>query len=229
MEQAFENRLRFLRCTWSVDEQRVGPPHASESCVTLVVRRDGEEWVGYGRAPKSKDARRAAMRSLEEDIAEIPDPCLKTVSYERLWEALCKAVVAFRPPPDAWFEAPQTLGVDWEGQPPAIVQIAGEAGVYIDRADAAHARRILADRRHVHCVFGAHEAALVANPRDLQRGRSLSLAELASLTLAPSVRFVKDKSLHRQTNWRAADLGERALRYAALDAEVTRLVGLRER
>lgn len=84
------------------------------------------------------------------------------------------------------------------------------------------------DARHTHCVFGSHEEDRVANPYNCQRDPSQSLVEAVSVMLMPTTRLHKDKTLHKTTDyWRAPELSERAMRYAALDAEMTRRVGVK--
>ena len=229
MEQTFENRLRMLRCQWKTDVQRVGPAHNSIAVAKIEVNReDMAPIIGRGSAPKSKHAIRLAMRDVWDAISTIPDPCTDTLPFTDLWSALQKAVIAFTPPPVQWFSHAQVLGVDWEGQPRAIVQIACKSGVYIDAADAAAALGILRDEKHVHCVFGEHEMHLVANPKNLQHDPKQSLAEVASILFCPTTRLQKDKSLHFWADWSSPDLCTDAIRYAALDAEVTRRIGLRQ-
>jgi hypothetical protein len=230
MEVAFWNRLRHLRCTWSIGKSRIGPAHASNCVVTVTVKRGEEEWCASGVAPKDKAALRQAILALEVEVDEIPDPCYQIVMYEKIWEMLPPSqrpsVVLFEPPPSSWFSEPQELGVDWEGQPPCIVQIACKQGVYIDDVSSNLAKRILADSRHTHYVFGAHEVDLVSNPVNLQTDPFTSLAEYISLSFMPEIRLLKDKSIHIQTNWSSRPLSDRAVRYAALDAFLTRRLGI---
>jgi hypothetical protein len=228
MEQQFENHLLMLRCTWTIDVQRVGTAHASIAHARIVVNRDDIESInGQGSAPKSKDATRIAMRNLWDTISAIPSPCTRTLPFVDLWSVLHKPIRVFVSPPAHWFTNAQVLGVDWEGQPRAIVQIACASGVYIDKANAPTALSILNDSKHVHCVFGEHEMHLVANPTNLQLNPKQSLAELASITLYPTTRLQKDKSIHYRTDWTSRNLSDEATRYAALDAELTRRVGVR--
>ena len=226
MEQAFWNLLRRMRCTWTVDRSRHGPAHASVSKTVVVVRRGAESWCATGVAPRDKDALRQSIRELHLQIEHIPDPCDTTVAYEELWNRVGKELCLFKAPPPSWFATPQVLGVDWEGQPRSIVQISCEMGVYIDHCSSPAAHLVLSDRRHTHCVFGAHEVHLVSNPMNLQPDTTTSLVECASLEFSPRVRFVKDKTMLVETDWTSP--GERALRYAALDAEVTRRLGKRQ-
>lgn len=226
MEQEFRNRVRWLRCTCSVELTRQGPAHASVATATVVVRRrDGESWTRCASAPRNKDAIRAAMHAFEEVFATFTDPC--TLPYEDLWKHVCKPICAFKDPPVEWFEHAEVIGVDWEGQPPSLVQIACREGVLVHCADSKVASDILSNSHHTHCVFGAHEEHLVANPLQLQQNGQ-SLAESLSLAFCPDARLMKDKSIHHHTDWSSvSSLSERALRYAALDAEMTRRLGLR--
>ena len=136
----------------------------------------------------------------------------------------------FAPPPPSWFAEPDVVGVDWEGTPPRLVQVACRRGVAVDVAGAPWAAAVLRDARHAHVVFGAHEVALVAAGAaiDAQRGDpSLSLAETFSRACCPDVRLTKDPTLHARTDWAAAARARRLPReaalYAALDAWATRL------
>ena len=168
MEQTFKNHLRTLRCRWKIDVKRVGPAHGSIARATIEVgREDMQPIIGHGSAPKSKDAIRMAMRNLWERVLAIPDPCTTTRPFAHI--SVPQPVVVFKPPHVGWFETAQVLGVDWEGQPPAIVQIACASGVYIDKADAPTARSILDDRRHTHCVFG-EKRCIHPHSDELERG-----------------------------------------------------------
>lgn len=230
MEQAFQNRMRFLRCHYEFQEHRGGVPHAPEWRVEVrVTRPDGVHLTAHGSlAGNKKDARRSAIAAVAHQARTIPDPCTQgTMPFARLWETVQKPVCAFAPPPADWFAEAQVLGVDWEGSPPRIVQIACARGVYIDVVGAPAAARVLRDTRHTHCIFGAHEAALVAVPRNVQRADSQPLVEAVSVAFMPTVRFTKDKEIHRRTNyWRTRPLSQEALEYAALDAEMTRRLGI---
>lgn len=136
-----------------------------------------------------------------------------------------KPIIAFQRPPPCWFEQPQVLGVDWEGDPPVIVQIACKAGVYIDRTTSPFAKAVLRDARHKHCVFGQHEVPLCANGVNMQQNKRIGLAEQTSRTWCPKVRLVKKCPL--DVKWDVPPLPLSALEYAAMDAEVTRRLGLR--
>lgn len=218
-----------MRCTYQIAVVRSGPAHMSIADATVTVRRADFETplVGNGSAGKNKDAIRTAMEDLWSRVGAITDPCSHQLAYTRLWPRLQKPLCVFEAPPPSWFREEQVLGVDFEGNPPALVQIACKQGVYIDRINAPAATTILADSSHTHCVFGDHEIELVANPVNLQRDGKQSLVELFSVTFCPQIRFIKDKTIHRRVNWSEDALSQEALEYAALDAEVTRRLGRR--
>lgn len=141
-------------------------------------------------------------------------------------------IVVGRSPPTSWFSTgDDVLGVDWEGQPPALVQIACKHGIALDIPSAPWVRGVLTDARFTHAVFGAHELPLVANGFDCQPGDKPSLVEMTSRLLCPSVRLLKDPTIHQRVDWTssASHLPEEAIRYAALDAWVTRRIALRLR
>ena len=137
----------------------------------------------------------------------------------------------FEEPPAEWYAEPDVIGIDWEGQPPCLVQVACRHGVAVDVADAPWVHALLGDKRHEHVVFGAHEVARVpAGARNVQRDHRLSLAETLSRSHIPEVRLVKDPTIHKRVDWRRA-AQERALTtegayYAALDAWATRKLAL---
>jgi hypothetical protein len=125
-----------------------------------------------------------------------------------------------------WFSDPQVLGIDWEGNPRAMIQIACASGIIIDVVNATWVAQVLSDARHTHTVFGDHETHLVANPKNVQENTNWSLAETASRRLAPGVRFLKDKTIHVRTDWQnPRACSEEALCYAAVDALMTWLLG----
>ena len=223
IRQVYEQRLRFLRLTDERVVQRYGPAHASMCRATLTVQTH----TTVGVAPRTKDAIHAAMHDMLAHLATVPDPCTETLPWTQVGASILPnfSVVAFRTPPADWFEESQDLGVDWEGSPPCLVQIAGaHKRVAIDTVDAPWVTRVLGDARHRHGVFGAHELDMVANGYDVQPADKPSLAECFSRTCLPDVRFMKDKSIHGHWERFAYDreLPHEALCYAALDAIVTR-------
>lgn len=229
IEQHFENRIRHLRCTWVFEKTRIGPPHASFANITLTVRRGTDVWKSKGLAPRDKDAKRQAISQLLPYIDDIPDPCDKTIPFESLWGKVQKPICVFKPPPSHWFVIPEILGIDWEGSPRSIVQIACKHGVYIDFVGKGSTEQILKNKNHTHCVFGEHETHLVANPVNLQTDVKQPLIEYISLAFFPKIRLLKDKQIHQDTDWQCTlgnNLSSRALQYAALDAEMTRRLGL---
>ena len=180
-------------------------------------------------APKQKTAIRHAMQlHLEETLPNVTDPCTSKQHWMDLWCHVQKPICFRKAPPRNWFKKAQVLGVDWEGCPPSLVQIACERGVYIDSVSSLAAAKVLADGRHTHAVYGENETSLVSRPLNLQVNPRLSLAETVSIELCPLVRLEKNKAIRRETDWADLNsLGERELQYAALDAEMTRRVALK--
>ena len=224
VEQRFENLVDWLRC--SVHEESRVLQYFSVYKVEVTRHDLKPPIVGHGQAPTKKAARRHAIMAVMPRIWVLSDPCKFELGWVELWHhRLKKPVVAFERPPAWWFEQPQVLGVDWEGSPPVLVQVACEAGVYIDRTSALLAKSILADKRHIHCVFGAHEVHMCANGVDVQESKRIGLAEQVSRAWCPQVRLVKNRPT--DVAWDVPPLPPRALEYAAMDAEVTRRFGLR--
>ena len=92
-------------------------------------------------------------------------------------------------------------------------------------------KAVLSDRRFTHAVFGHHELPLVANGVNCQPSDGSSLADTTSRLFYPTVRLLKDKTIHRRVQWKTAPhlLPREAIRYAALDALATRKIALRLR
>ena len=224
-QQQLENLVDKLRCTMTVEWFREDP-HCKE-CWVEVSRGDlRDPVIGRGIATKKKDAKRQAIMDVLPKVRALSDPCEEVLDWVDLWKLrLKKPIVAFQRPPAWWFDTPQVLGVDWEGDPPVLVQIACEAGVYIDRTTDSFAKSILEDKRHTHCVFGAHEVPMCANGVNVQQNKRVGLAEQTSRTWCPLFRLVKQRPL--DLAWDSPPLPFSALQYAAMDAEVTRRFGLR--
>ena len=229
LEQAFHRALIRLRRGCRERCARVGTALYEHTVAVEAVA------TVSARGHTARDARRHALDLLVPVLTQLPDPCSRSRAWTEAFPA--PRVCAFRPPPASWFDAPQLLGVDFEGTPPALVQIACADGVAIDAVDAPWASSVLADARHVHCVFGAHETARVANPLDLQAEvpcavpkHRWSLADACSLLLTPGVRLLKDRGIHARVDWRDAArrgaLSPDAEAYAAADALATRALGL---
>ena len=214
-----------------------GPPHAPVFKCTFAFS-DGSMVVDRGKTKKK--ARQHAMTRAVYELAA--PPTLTPLPWAAtILSSLALPVVAF---PDTmpwdWFAGdPDVLGVDFEGMPPVVAQVCCRSGVWIDRLERI--LLVLRDPRHVHVVFGAHEAHLVGQPFDLQAALARrfplpwgcagwSLADAMDLMcedLAGGVRsayFHKDRSLHRRTDWGAQPLPQEALEYAAADAVATRSV-----
>lgn len=204
----------------------------------LAVDEAGWWWVRHLDASITTRKLRCVVEWLEarDDVCVWRTPYLRAAAY------VLGEVRAFAAEPIGWFDEADTLGVDFEGMPPVLVQIACKHGVVVDRLRTAWVRRVLRDPRHLHCIFGQHERRLVARPLDVQAavgrkwpvlGGPWSLADAASLLLVPRVRLVKDKTIHTRVDWREAararTLSSEALTYAAGDAWFTRAAGLRVR
>lgn len=231
IKERFEAALRHRRLHQKEHVKRSGPSHLSTASVHIRIDRADGSIVcqAIGRASKTKVARRRAMEQLLPDIIAVPDPCLQRVDWLKLWRRFQKPVTLFKPPPNSWHALPQILGIDFEGSPPVIVQVASVNGVAIDRCDAAWVQNVLGDQKHTHAIFGDHEAPFVTNPLNVQYD-GLSLTEIVSRTFFPKVRIVKDKSIHSRIDWAASAQANRlvdeAVQYAALDAEMTRRLGI---
>lgn len=230
MEQVFFNRLKHLRCDHELSIERHGPQHMSTATATLSVRRYGDTLFRCSaEASKNKDAVREVIRESMSYVDRIDDPCTETIMYESLWEEHAQTIVAFHVPPPSWFDntSPQVLGIDFEGQPPCICQIACDRGVYIDEIDTPLVQQILRNPMFTHAVFGEHEMKYVMNGTNIQKNKTLSLAETVSRYFYPKTRILKDKKIHEIADWKKpSSLTVRLLRYAALDALVTRKIAL---
>ena len=169
-----------------------------------------------------------SISNIWDDLNLIPDPCKKQKKYMKLFKHVLEneKIIAFRSPPDDWFSQSQILGIDFEGSPPTIAQIACEKGVFISRVNKPKVIEILKDPKHIHCVFGKHEEELVGNPLNLQIDPHKSLVEYISITFCPEIRFKKDKKIHKKVGYWKRYIPDFGLRYAALDAEMTRLLGM---
>lgn len=227
MEQSFEKHMRQRRCSWSICKAGGKVGWTVHISIKQMWNDEEKTYSASGVASKIKDATRSAMQSAL--LLDIQDPCRTTLPYQDLWKQVEKPLCAFQRPPVSWFETPEILGIDFEGSPPIIVQIASKYGVYIDRIDSEEANRIMSDEKHKHCLFGAHEEKFVKNPINLQKDPKESLVELISKTFVPHIRFEKDKVFVSTTNWHTITSHDtKALEYAALDAEMTRLLGERD-
>ena len=203
---------------------RTGPPHAPTFTVVFVVH--DERAIGHGL--RKKEAWRNAALAMIPKLEALPDPCSRIVKWTDLYGHIKNPVIRFRQPPMEWFSDPQVLGIDWEGEPRAMIQVACKSGIVIDVHDAPWVARVLSDERHTHAVFGDHETHLVASPMNVQENIHWSLAETVSRRLEPNVRFLKDKTIHERTDWQnPRACSEEALRYAAVDAIMTRRLGLK--
>lgn len=224
-EQAFFNRCHFLRLAVKQREVRHGPAHASHSAVEVSLHRGRDRVASAtGRAAKTKDARRRAMDGLSSFLAAQPDPCVAVAPLAVVMAP--PAVCLFRPPPWEWLAAPQTLGIDWEGEGRPLVQVACARGVAVDASDAPWVQSVLSSTSHVHGIFSRDEEALVARPLQLQPTPRHSLCDAVSRVLVPETRVVKDGTIHARVDWadcaRRRCMSDEALRYAVADAWATR-------
>lgn len=229
--QLFENRARFLRCTYNCTVLKP-PPFAR---VEIVVWQRGIRVASaVGMGSKKKDAYKDAYCQCLDGLKNVQDPCSRTMQYCNMWNSnlLKKPVCLFKLPPTSWFKKGQILGIDWEGLPPSLVQIDCASGVYVDTARSPTALKILNDVRHTHCVYGSHEMHMVANPVNLQEDVKVSLVDAVSEAFLPDLRIIKDKSIHLRINWHACAAQKRfpneAAIYAVIDAIMTRNLGIKK-
>jgi hypothetical protein len=233
MEQAFENRIRHLRCTHQIQHVPSGPAHCIVWTAHLsITTADSRQLVTSSSVfSKRKEAVRQVMTQGLALLQGVKDPCDKTMTAVDAWRASKQPMVLFQPPPASWFADAQVLGIDFEGSPPALVQLACREGVYVDRVSSPTAQAILQDARHKHCVFGEHEMDMVACPCNLQTDKKQSLVELVSITLCPAIRVIKDKTIHARVDWTNAaaqqTLCDEAAEYAAADAYLTRKLAVK--
>ena len=233
VEQDFRNLSSLLRCEHIIKEQTLDDK--SYLFGIKITRIDIQPIIVCKLYPSdcSKQMKKMVKKMVYTEalrsLSTIKNPCDKEIPWKDLWNwsSIKRPICLFEKPPDAWFEKDQVLGIDWEGSPPNIAQIACRSGVYIDKVDSIYIREILNDERHTHCVFGEHEMHLVANPINLQPNINTSLSELVSLTFYPDTRFPKDKSIHKRVCWSSNNLSEEAINYAATDAVITLNLGLR--
>ena len=227
--QLFENRARLLRCTFECTDLK--PPPLAR--VEIVVWQRGERVASaVGVGSKRKDAYQDAYWKCFDLLKNVPDPCPMTMPYIEFCQRMMPKppVCLFKEPPTSWFEKGQVLGIDWEGFPPSLVQIACASGVYVELATSPTALKILNDVRHTHCVYGKHKMHMVANPVNLQEDVKVSLVDVASESFFPNLRLLKD---HFAIDWKEiADnklLSPEAAMYAATDAIFTRCIGLKKK
>ena len=241
----FEHLVVYLRL------QFVARHTATSWVYELLCASDDDAHRGTLRTTMPKkgtteaQARRCSMDIMYPALLRMENPCPIELAWVHFGKDLLrgKPLLLFpRHPPMHWFKRAQVVGVDFEGSPPRLVQIACERGVVVARCWATWVASVLQDRRLVHAVFGGHESHLVACPVDTQalvmdrhptvRGHQWSLADATSLVLPryDGVRLLKDKSIHRRINWhrcaRQRQLTEEAAVYAATDAEATRRLAL---
>lgn len=205
---------------------------------TVAVKFHGAS--GVGSAPKKKAAREAAFDAMAVSLE-------KALSRVKLDECPAEflpvppSIVAFRPPPPHWFVDGGVVGVDFEGSPPTLAQIACDQGVYVDRLSKA--REVLQNKNLTHFVFGdPSEEKRVASPLNTQKVckerwplpygiANYSLEGALSVAVEnvakTSVKLKKkNKDLRKTTDWSLADeLSYKAIEYAATDAHATLLLG----
>lgn len=180
----------------------------------------------YARAPRKKEAEKNSARQILYDLK-----CLYARSFDRkvLEMPANIPILRFEVPPDHWFFEPTVLGVDFEGPSKHLVQIACDHGVAIDRIDATWVQDVLRNPHHVHFIFGAHEARLVANPVNVQvdvHGQAISLEEAYARLFDPSSRYCKHKHKGNGDECaRTRHIEDDFALYAATDAWATLQIG----
>ena len=212
-----------------------GPPHCPRFTAQAVLKTKANPRVAVfsACAGRKKDAKNDAKNKAIDAAMRLPDPCPRgEMEMSAFFGPL--RVEAFGQDP-GWFVSPQVVGVDFEGMKPVrYVQIACDVGVVVHHVHTGWVQRVLRDRRHVHAIFGDHEAKYVANPRDMQTAAAKivtpphtgpwSLADAVSIIMCPEWRITKDKSFARSGCFSqdARDLTEDEVMYAAMDAHATR-------
>lgn len=240
LQQRYFNELRRLRHVRVHDVQKCLPDGCIHTSLCFDYQRRIHTVVGKARESASK-SRDDAVRRAVQWLSQLRDPCGVAVSFLDEAASVLRhlPILCFpaRSPP-GWFATPQIVGVDFEGQPAAIVQIACARGVVIESYTCKWVQDVLHDARHTHAIFGKHEAHMVATPYDAQAmvaaqypqvhpHQPWSLTDAASMVLHPWKRLIKDKTIHARTDWRQCSSRRSLPRlevrlYAALDAELTR-------
>ena len=186
------------------------------------------------------EARRSAMKKATDWLSTIVDEGCTHISYQTFARNISEEHTIFVFPghcPSGWFDEAQLLGIDFEGTPPCMIQIACFSGIVIENIHAEWVQTILKDPKHTHAVFGQHELRLVSNGWDLQAHvaherpqvhpkQEWSLVDAFTLICKSNLRLKKDKTIHRRVNWRAianqsSHFTNEAIEYAACDAWIT--------
>jgi hypothetical protein len=187
--------------------------------------------MGFGST--KKNAKRDAINNIQNALNDIPDPCTEEMNISNI--RILRPIITFEEPLfDEWFDEPQILGIDFEGDQHELVQIGCKKGIVIESFNEPWVQRVLHDKRHIHYIFGNHERNLVSNPFDMQRylvekfpiyKHEWSLVDGLSLMFYPSMRFTKDKDIHIYTEWDtiaySKNINDFEKYYAAMDAFVT--------
>ena len=179
-------------------------------CTLRVAYADTKEsfFRCTGTADTIARARRDAMwRGLAYLVDRLPS--FRRVPWIELHldAPLCLLIA----PPAEWLDAPDVLGVAWQGDAPALVQVACRHGVALDRADAAWVHACLGDARHACATFGPSADPRLARAYDVQAafGRFAPMAGHAwsiddALRLAIRARRAPIRDDIRGVDWAAA-------------------------
>ena len=232
---SIQNILKHKRC--HIEEEpfsHIGPPHMRLFTYKVKILNLQNECIRevIGTGTSKKISKNDANNTIINILNNIPDPCTEKFDISNI--QISRPVITFRKPPNNWFDEPQILGIDFEGLPPALVQICCRRGIVIENLYEPWVQHVLHDTRHIHYIFGKHENDLVGNPFDIQDylvnkfpiyKHEWSLVDGLSLMYRPHVRYTKDKSIHLNTDW-VQIANDRiiygdAKNYATIDAIVT--------
>lgn len=235
LNMSIQTILKHKRC--HIEEEPFsseGPPHMPLFTYTVKILNLQNQCIRkvIETGTSKKNAKKNANNTILNILNDIPDPCIRKIDISNI--KLNKPIITFREPEDNWFDEPQILGIDFEGLPPALVQIGCRNGIVIENLYEPWVQHVLHDQRHIHYIFGEHENDLVGNPFDIQGylinkfpiyKHPWSLVDGLSLMYNPFTRYTKDKSIHEYTDWAqiANDriINDNAKDYAAIDAYIT--------
>jgi len=230
----FQGILKHKRCHIIESNSSIGPPHMPifyHNIKLLDLHNISLNEVIESGTTK-KHAKRNAINSIQNTLNRIPDPCTREFNISN--NQISLPIITFKEPKDNWFDEPQILGIDFEGLPPALVQIGCRNGIVIENLYEPWVQHVLHDTRHIHYIFGKHESDLVGNPFDMQGylvnkfpiyKHEWSLVDGLSLMYKPYIRYTKDRTIHIHTDWDSIAnnriINSHAKNYAANDALVT--------
>ena len=221
-----------------------GPAHAPTHTVCLTTQpQTGQSPASTSAvvsAPRLRDARAAAQRRLAGQLALLTGPPQpRPQPFPRAAAVITRVTDEF----ERLARREGLVGVDFEGCPPVLVQVAAGSRVCVTPVGDAAAQRLLRCDELRHVVFGFHEAGMVANPVDAQQlaaqrwplpwgKKDWSLSQAFSLACSEisghDVVFVKNTEIHSRvdwSDWETLQLDEEALAYAASDALAHRFLG----